>query len=306
MWIPHNQLGPLRAESSGEVIEASQAATEERMFVVGFILCNTLTKAWETDLLVVPDEAKREIEIDGRPATLHASANVAGKLHELIYTFKATSAADALAPAYRHVNDELDKLALQYGRSFELVGWRLADVEYEARWRFVPFRPSALLPELKTGTLPEAYAEALQLYRQARNAVSPAWRLIAAGAIVDAAVSRRAPFDSGEIDYATLPVAVDVLVRSGTLMTHPELKDANMTAVRDVVQAARKAQLEQLATFRASPAVHERRDFASMTALVALANLADLAAHNLLTASLREKSFFIALQPADQPEMTEA
>jgi hypothetical protein len=305
MWIPHNQLGPLRAESSREVIEASQAATEERLFVVGFILCNTLTKAWETDLLVVPDEAKREIEIDGRPATLHASANVAGKLHELIYTFQATSAADALAPAYRHVNVELDKLALQYGRSFDLVGWRLADVEYEARWRFVPFRPSALLPEAKTGPLPEAYAEALQLYRQARNAVSPAWRLVASGAIVDAAVSRRAPFDSGDIDYAALPVAVDVLVRSGTLMTHPELKDANMAAVRDLVEAARKLQLERLGKFGASPVADERHGFASTTELVALANLADLAAHNLLTASLREKGFFIVPEPVDQSEMIE-
>jgi len=312
MWIPHNQLGPLRADSDRDAIRESDAAKQERAFVVGFVLCNTLTKSWETDLLVTPDDHRREISIDGKAATIYASANVAGKLHEIIYTVPATGAEDALATAYRHVVGELNRMALQYGRSFELAGWRVADVEFNARWRFAPFRPSALMPAPDPGALPVEYGEALQLYREARSSSSPTWRLIAAGAILDAAVCGRAPFDKPGRDFANFPLTTNMLVQSGTLVTHPELKGASAANLRDVAETARQTFLTQLVALGAGTKAPDLRDFTSATALVALANLVDLVAHDILIESLRAAGYMRAAEKesaadrAGAPEMADA
>ncbi len=298
MWIPHNQLGPLRADSDRDAIRASDAAKEERAFVVGFVLCNTLTKSWETDLLVTPNDHRREISIDGKPATVYASGNVAGKLHEIIYTVPATGSEHALATAYGHVVGELNRMALQYGRSFELAGWRVADVEFNARWRFAPFRPSALMPAPDQGPLPAAYAEALQLYREARSASSPAWRLIAAGAILDAAVCRRAPFDKVSRDFANFPLTTNMLVQSGTLVTHPELKGGTAILLRDIAEVTRQAFITQLVALGGDTRAPDLRDFNCATSLVALANLVDLVAHDILVESLRAEGHMRPVEDA--------
>lgn len=288
MWIPHSLLGPLKAESPKDAIQASEAATDERMFIVGFLLCNALTRAWETDLLVAPHAARREIKLDGAPCVVDASANISGKLHEIVYSLPSRAATDALAATFRHVTGELDRLALQYGRSFEIAGWRVADVAHEARWRCVPFRPSALLAEPDPASLPAAYAEVMHLYREARSARSATWRLIAAGAILDAAVARRAPFDAGDFDLAGYVVTTDMLVRSGTLVTHADLKGATARDLRDIAEPKRQALLARVATLGPGNGDADVGGYREMAARAALANLVDLVARDLVLASLRE------------------
>ncbi len=306
MWIPHNLLSPLKAETPKETIQASEAAREDRTFVVGFLLCNAVTKAWETDLLVAPGETRREIRIEGRACTVDASANVSGKLHEIIYTVPSTGALAALSATFRHVDGELSRLALQYGRSFEIAGWRVADVDYEARWRCVPFRPSALLAERGPGALPAVYAEVLRLYREARSTTSAAWRLIAAGAILDAAVSRRAPFESESLDLGAHPITTDMLVRSGTLATYPELKDATARALRDVVEGPRQALLARLGTLDGGDATSESGDYQAAAARAALANLVDLVARDLVLATLRDAGYMRLAESVEDAEPVKA
>lgn len=303
MWIPHNLLSPLKAETPKQTIQASEAATEERAFVVGFFLCNALTRAWETDLLVVPGTDRREIQLDGTPCTVHVSANVAGKLHEIIYTFPATGAVAALAVAFRHVHGELNRMALQYGRSFEIAGWRVADAEHEARWRCVPFRPSALMAEPEPGGLPPAYGEVLRLYREARNTTSAAWRLISAGAILDAAVSGRAPFEAPQADLGSQPVTTDMLVRSGALVAYPELKGATARGLRDLADGPRRALLARLAALGGEGGeAADGSDYHAAAALAALANLVDLVARDLMLASLRADGYFRIAEKVEEAE----
>lgn len=306
MWIPHNTLSPLKAETPKETVVASEAAKEERSFVVGFMLCNTLTRAWETDLIVSAADSERDIEIDGAPCILHASANDAGKLHEIVYAVPATGAMDALALAFRHADGELSRMALQYGRSFEIAGWRVADVEIGARWRFVPFRPSALKSEPPLGSLPAAWGDLLRLYREARSATSPTWRLIAAGAILDAAVSQRAPFDGTDLDAAGQALTFDMLARSGTLSTHPEFKDGTVRALYDVAEPLRQSLLAELSRLGTVATRREVGDYHGTVGLTALANLVDLVARELVLMSLRRAGYFHDPDRASEREMVSA
>ncbi|HRN87666.1 hypothetical protein [Hyphomicrobium sp.] len=306
MWIPHNSLSPLKAETPKEVIEASEAAKGERTFVVGFMLCNTLTRAWETDLVVSAADSERDIEIDGAPCILHASANEAGKLHEIVYAVPSTGAMAALAMAFRHAEAELSRMALQYGRSFEIAGWRVADVEHGARWRFVPFRPSALKTEPALGALSSEWNGILRLYREARSATSPTWRLIAAGAILDAAVSARAPFDAAGLDAVGHGLTFDMLARSGTLTTHPEFKGATVQALHDVVEPLRTSLLAELAQLGATRSRRETGDYHGTVRLTALANLTDLVARDLVLLSLRNAGYFHDAERAKDMETVSA
>ena len=306
MWIPHNSLSPLKAETPKETVVASEAAKDERSFLVGFMLCNTLTRAWETDVVVSAADSERDIEIDGAPCILHASANDAGKLHEIVYAVPATGAMAALAMAFRHADGELSRMALQYGRSFEIAGWRVADIEYGARWRFVPFRPSALKSEPAPGDLPPAWDEILRLYREARSATSPTWRLIAAGAILDAAVAGRAPFDGEGLDAAGQALTFDMLARSGTLSTHPEFKGATVEALHDAAEPVRQALLSELSQLGAVATRRETGDYHGTVRLTALANLADLVARELVLASLRSAGYFRDAEPAKGKAMVSA
>lgn len=298
MWIPHNLLGPLKAESPRETVQASDASTEERMFVVGFLLGNTLTRVWETDLIVAPDAARREIMLDDQPCVVDASTNLSGKLHEIVYTMPAKSVEEAFAATFRHVNGELDRLALQYGRSFEIAGWRIADIVHEARWRCVPFRPSSLIAGPALQNVPAAYGDLMRLYREARNAASATWRLIAAGAILDAAVKRQSPFDAGETDPGCYVLTTDMLVRSGTLVTLAYLKGAMARDLRDVAEPKRRALLSRVMSLGETSAISDTSAYQEAAALAGLANLVDLVTRDLLLVHLREQG----LMPISVPE----
>src|SRR5690606_10622677 len=92
---------------------ASEAASNERDFVVGFFLRNSATRNWETDILVAPDDPDEPVILDGRPGTMHASASPSGKLVEIIYTLPATGAVPALSACYGHVAKRVEEMILQ-------------------------------------------------------------------------------------------------------------------------------------------------------------------------------------------------
>lgn len=291
MWIPHNLLAPLKAETPKPTILASEAATEERTFVVGFFLRNPVTRAWETDLLVSQITASREIELDGKPCTVDESANVSGKLEEIIYTFLSTGAAAALATSFRHVASDLDRKALQYGRGMEIAGWRVADIAHGARWRCVPFRPSALMAEPVSEDIPRAYMDMLRLYREARCASGATWRLLCAGAILEAAVEGWKPF-SPDARLREHVITTDMLVRSSALVAYPALKGATAQNLRDLVEPKRRALLATLAPNGPSAEGDTNDgDYHAASSLAALTNLVDLVARDLLLATLRKNGF---------------
>jgi hypothetical protein len=297
MWVPYNLLSPLKAESPKPAILASEAATNERDFVVGFFLRNPVTRNWETDILVSASDRDEQITIDGRQGTMQASGNRSGKFEEIIYTLPAKGAVPALAACHEHVVKRLDEMILQYGRGIELVGWRVADIEHGARWRCIPFRPSALAASY-VHNIPPAYDEALRLYREARCTTSARWRLICAGAIINAAVAGREPFandgDQELVNHGVPPVTNSMLIRSNAIIAHPHLKGATVIEVRDLIEPRRQALLTALAISGKGEFATEC-SYSDESALAALANLADLMARDLVLASLRARGHLEAV-----------
>mgnify|MGYP002393163176 CR=1 FL=1 len=290
MWIPYNLLAPLKAESPKLTIAASEADASERNFVVGYYLRNPVTRTWDCDILVAENNGARRIEIGGRLGKVLLTANSAGKLEQIIYTLPATSAEAALAASYKHVIKRLDVMILQHGRGIEVAGWQIADVEHQARWRCVPFRPSSLTPLPDLRDTPPAYDDVIRLYREARCTTSVYWRLVCAGAILDAAVRCVTPFDSIEENASDAPlVTTDMLIRSGAIVSQGDLKGASLTRVRDRIEPHRQALLgamldtkqgDERTFFMAS-------DYEAEASIAALANLADLIARDLILERLR-------------------
>lgn len=286
MWVPYNLLSPLKADATRPVILASEAAKNERDFVVGFLLRNPVSRSWESDLLVSEDDREAPLTLDGLRGTVHASVNHAGKLEELIYNVRSSGAVAALADCYQDVVKRLEGLILKSGRGIEIVGWRVVDVEHGARWKCLPSRPSAVAQSAELQDVPPQYHEMMRLYRESRCATSARWRLICAGAILDAAVIRRDPFRSDEANEAAyavdgIRITNDMLIRSNAIIMHPDLKGATIADFHDVIEPKRQALLKGLlpsgrAEFGASPSYHD--DLAD----AALANLADLLARELL------------------------
>ena len=54
MWIPYDISGSLKAATAPETIRQSRADLSLRVFLVGFLLRNPVTQAWELDLVADP------------------------------------------------------------------------------------------------------------------------------------------------------------------------------------------------------------------------------------------------------------
>lgn len=296
MWVPYNLLPPLKAESPRPVIAASEAAKNERDFVVGFLLRNPISKVWECDILVTAGVGQEDVTIAGRSGKLHASGNPSRKLEEIIYTLPATAAASVLSDCYAHVVKLLERHVLQYGRGIEIIGWRVADTEHGARWRCVPFLPSALTAEAAFKVVPPDFNEVLRLYREARCTASARWRLICAGAIIDAAVAGRQPFDATENvetkNNLGIPLVTgDMLRRSNAIIAHPNLKGAGVAAVHDLIEPRRQAFLSALVRVGEAE-IEADASLEAESELAALANLADLVARDLILACMRARGAY--------------
>ncbi len=286
MWVPYNLLSPLKADATRSAILASEAAKNERNFVVGFILRNPVSRSWESDVLVAEADRETPVVLDGGRGTVHASVNNAGKLEELIYNVRSSAAVPALADCYQDVVKRLEVLILKAGRGIEIVGWRVVDVEHGARWKCLPSRPSAVAHSVELQDVPPQYREMMRLYRESRCATSARWRLICAGAILDAAVMGRDPFRPNEATEEAsaadgIRITNDMLIRSNAIIMHPDLKGATIADVHALLEPKRQALLKELlpsgrAEFGADPSYHD--DLAD----AAVANLADLLARELL------------------------
>jgi hypothetical protein len=302
MWIPYGLLGQLKAETDRDSVQASEQDREEREFLVGFFVRNPVTQAWEADLLVEHDGCQEGIAIGGRPAFVGYLPGKSGKLEEIIYRVRGAAAQEALAACFAHATDILGLWSVQIGRGIDIAGWRVADVRHRARWRCVPFRPSALemiLPD--AAGLTPAHLALADLYREARNAASPRWRLLCALAVLEAWQRRDGIFAATDALLAARGerrqarrVGRDMLLHSGALGTHNQLLDQPLTALVELLRSRRDAVLVRLG---GQPVAGDRR-YEDEVRLAALANLADLAARQVLAEEFELHRSFAGEPPA--------
>ncbi|MFC0340828.1 methylamine utilization protein MauJ [Paracoccus niistensis] len=289
MWIPYDISGSLKAASAPETIRQSRADLSPRVFLVGFLLRNPVTQAWELDL--VADPAGTDLTEGDLHLTLHG--NEAGKLAEVIVRVTATSASAALERAHAAMTRRLLRYVVETGRGMAIAGWRVADMAHDARWRCTPFRPSALtLDHASLAPMPDDLAPLAELFQSARAATEPGARLLAAFALLHAAQDGHPAL--ARADAAGFRVTTEMLVHAG----------ADDTSL---------AGLDLPGLLAALRPFHDRLvgpdgvrlplcdDLPARQRLSRMANLADLAAHRLLAAEIRARG-----QDAQQPALEPA
>lgn len=288
MWIPYDISGSLKAATAPETIRQSRADGTPRVFLVGFLLRNPVTQAWELDL--VADPAGTELAEGDLTLTLHG--NEAGKLAEVIVRVTATSASAALERAHAAMTRRLLRYVVETGRGMAIAGWRVADMAHDARWRCTPFRPSALaLDHARLAPMPDDLAPLTELFQSARAATEPGARLLSAFALLHAAQESHPAL--ARADAAGFRVTTEMLVHAG----------ADDTSLTGLDLPGLLAALRPFHDRLVGPDGIRRPlcdDLPARQRLSRMANLADLAAHRLLAAEIRARGLD-APQPALEP-----
>lgn len=281
MWIPYNFMAPLKAESPPQIVAASEALAQPRSFIVGFFLRGVAARTWETDVLVTSLLPQTQ-NVGQRHVALQFAGTDNGKLSEIIYTLQATSAIDAVDVAYAGVHTFVDTLCVSLGRGIDVIGWRVADTATSARWRSVPFLPSALLATASIKEAPLELRPLLRVYREARGSTSPLWRLTCAFTIISQLLRSD---HSGAL--SSLPITTDMLMRSGAYGKFPKAGFSNVAELLAWIAPRHQSALSLFGLAGEPGDALPERTIDGDGDLTALANLADLVARDLLLARLQ-------------------
>lgn len=286
MWIPYDISVSLKAATSPDTIRQSKADLTPRAFLVGFLLRNPVTQAWELDL--VADPAGTEVAEGDMTLTLHG--NEAGKLAEVIVRVSATSAAGALDRAHAAVTRRLLRYVVETGRGMAIAGWRIADMAHDARWRCTPFRPSALtLDHAAFAPMPDDLAPLAELFQSARAATEPGARLLSAFAVLHAAHGGHPAL--ARANAPAFRIATEMLVHAG----------CDDQALIGLDLGGLLAALQPWHDRLVGPTgvrLPLCDDLPTRQRLSRMGNLADLAAHRLLSSEIRARALDGALRPA--------
>ncbi|WP_181704804.1 methylamine utilization protein MauJ [Chthonobacter rhizosphaerae] len=285
MWIPYGLSEAAKPESEPAVVQASRDDRTMRDILVGFTVRNPVTQAYEIDVALATASPVTSDSVGGLPAEISFHGVDGGaKVSEIVYRAKGVDPFAVLHDCRKDLEDRLGRWSVQLGRGMAVAGWRLADPKNRARWRCTPFRPSALALEMtRADQAPAAFAGVLDLYRRARNATDPAWRLLLATAVLDLWRAGRQPFAPADRD-AEHKVTFDMLIYSNALSTAADLQDQPFAALLARLDGRRATVLSVL-DGGADPAA-----LAADDGLSPMADLADLAARHVLLAALAARA----------------
>lgn len=291
MWFPYSLPVRWKAESERSRISEADADNTEREFLIGFYLHNKLTGDWEVELQLEKSfwvEASEQ----GQPLSVGYYPSDAGQLSEIICRLPVTSPEAALRYAYPYVCRVLDLWSARKGRGFAILGFRVADLKHDVRWRALPHRPSAERLELSAATnVPDAGWSVLALYREARDASSDIYRLLCCRKIIQMWSDCIEPFDvEGEADTAhqqadsaAMVVSREMLILSGLIDFYPDLEETRFDKLLTLVEPW-CAWAKQLLSDE--PLLSNTHDYAQETELASIANLLDLVTHYILVAQI--------------------
>jgi len=281
MWIPYDLRGLLVAEPRGPSARAAEADTSLRPFFVGIWLKNPVTQHWETDLSLPTDLPSTTSAGPLGPVDITFQANDAGRLSEVICHLEAHSPAQAVEISLALVQPRFLAMGARVGRGMNLAAWQVMDVNHAQRFRASPNRPSTLDAHADWFTLapPADLIPAMLLCQRSRAASDAASRLVAAASALNHMLS--SPAFAAAV-AARLRISAQTLLHSATLGACDELEgmgfDEFLTHLHQAV-----AKLMQPDGLWAPLPLEE----VDTPRIAALANLADLVAHRLMSSELR-------------------
>jgi hypothetical protein len=292
MWFPYSLPVRWKAEGERSRINDSLADETEREFLIGFYLYNRATREWEVELQLkepcwVPADAQQAaVSVGFYP-------NETGQLTEIICRIRESSSAAALRRCHSHVSRILNYWSAVKGRGFAILGFRVADLNHDARWRALPHRPSTERFELpRCELLPEPYWTIMALYREARNSASDTYRFLCCYKILRAWAKQADPFGLLRAQAAKLKYELaqdyqvdrEMLALSGLVNFRPELEGTRFSQLLDSIGRWRDWGIQAVIDEGLPPSLD---DYECGVELASVANLVDLAAHRILAAEIR-------------------
>jgi len=286
MWFPYSLPVRWKAESERHRIDESLADPDRREFLVGFILQSRIGNEWGVEVRLDEPRWLTQAE-DGEAFSTGFYPNESGRLAEIFCRMEESSPAGALRRAHAHVARTLDRWSAARGRGFAILGFRIADLKHDARWRSLPHRPSDEdFDAIIEAELPDAYGHVMALYRQARNSSSDVYRLLCCCKILRLWTEGKEPFElaraSGERDER-LVVTREMLALSGMLEFRPDLDGTPFGRLLDRLEPWPD---RALATVTDEGGPVDFADYEQGRELAAVANLTDLAVHRIFAAAI--------------------
>jgi hypothetical protein len=288
MWFPYSLPVRWKPESERDRTNESLADSTEREFLIGFYLHNPQTRDWQIEVWLKEPQWVQATE-HGQAFSIGYYPNQTGQVSEIICRIRISTPAGAVRCCHAHVSRILGYWSATKGRGFAVAGFRIADLNHDARWCVLPHRPSSESFDLPPpcDALPESYWTINTLYREARNSTSDTYRFLCCHKILSMWGKGVDPFGlvkaraskSGEEITGWYHVSREMLALSGLIHFRPDLEGVDFVDL-----------LEPLATWRqwALQAVIDERlpdrlgEYEHSRELSCIANLVDLAVHRVL------------------------
>lgn len=293
MWFPYSLPVRWRAESELNRIQASQADETRREFLIGFYLHNPITREWQVELQLTEPYWTQVIE-PGGGISVGYYPGTSGELAEIICRIEELNCAVAVRRCYACVSRTLSCWSALKGRAFAILGFKVADLRHEAKWRAVPHRPSTLGFDLPPREgLPETYWTITALYREARNSASDIYRLLCCHKILRMWASGVDPFGLSQARVSKLGTELAdedgfrisrlMLVTSGLIHYSPELEGVKFVDLLEPLTAWHQWALQAISD---EDLPDRLDDYEHGRELSSVVNLVDLTVHHILVGEI--------------------
>lgn len=290
MWFPYSLPTTFKIEGDRQRANDSQVDDTPREFLVAFQLRNPVSNAWSVELHLTETKTLRWREPDGNVIQLSLFPDEDSRLSEAVCKLSDTCLQKAVGRSYFTISKLLDFWSCESGRGFSVAGLRAADLRHDARWRAMPHWPSALeLPFKLPDSLPDGFWSAAQLYREGRTSSNDRYRFLCCYSLIGKWSRAEAPFDwrlrnspeAAEIAMAT--ISREIMALSGSRNFSPELESV---PIERLPEALAPWHSRAIALVVDGHDGQESGEFTARQEWAAIANVADIAAHTILSRTI--------------------
>lgn len=298
MWFPYSLPISWKIECDRARAHDALADEQEREFLIGIQLRNPVSREWSVELQLQEPRWESHHDHSGDIIKVGYFPDENERLSEVACKLKDTNIRSAVDRSYKLVSDMLNYWSARYGRGFSIGGLRIGDLKHDARWRILPHWPSAQSFELASiAALPESLLAAANLYREGRTSTSDRYRFLCCEAILNKWKHGEAPFDhrmpreqaqdheSSSMDLEP-QVTQELMVISGMHGIMPDLEGIKLSELPDRLEAWHEAAVDYV--LNGNIEIESQTGIDRVSEWAAVANLLDLAAHQILSQEIDE------------------
>lgn len=289
MWFPYSLPTNLKTEGDRQRANDSKLDECPRDFLVASQLRNPISNDWSVELQLAEPKAVNWKDECGNPIQVTFFPNGDNRLAEIVCKLSDTNLDSAIRRSYTIINKSLEYWSSLSGRGFSIAGIRVADLKHDARWRAMPHWPSALqIPLEIPQNIPDSFWPAAQLYTEGRTSSKDRYRFLCCYALICRWSRAEPPFDwqTMNADEASAqPTAVvdqEIMALSGAVQFAPGLEGLSIAELAKALESWHARAL----SFVSGDVNGKPDDFRSHQEWAAIANIADIAAHRILSQTL--------------------